>query len=122
MKLAIMQFCVSLCYFLSVTVHLIQLYFVHVSAGRPGFDSRQGHRIYLFATVSRLALGPTQPPIHWVPGAISAGVKWPVPEANHVSPSSVEVKNAWSYTSPPPYFAISRYLYTYRKSLWRGNT
>jgi hypothetical protein len=34
--------------------------------GLPGFDSRQD-RIFLFATMSRPAPGPTQPPIQWVP-------------------------------------------------------
>jgi hypothetical protein len=29
----------------------------------------------LFATMLRLALVPTQPPIQWVPGALSPGVK-----------------------------------------------
>jgi hypothetical protein len=37
-------------------------------AGRPGFDSRQG-RIFPFATKSRPALGPTQPPFQWEPGS-----------------------------------------------------
>jgi len=31
----------------------------------------KGH--FLFATVSKLALGPTQPPIQWVPGALPWG-------------------------------------------------
>jgi hypothetical protein len=34
-------------------------------------------------TASRPALGPTQPPIQWVPGALSPGVKWPGREAVH---------------------------------------
>jgi hypothetical protein len=36
--------------------------------------------------------GLTQPPIQWVPGAPSLGVKRPVREANHSPPSSAEVK------------------------------
>jgi hypothetical protein len=44
-------------------------------------------------------LGPTQPPIQQVPGALSLGVKRPGREADHSPPTSVEVKNAWRYTS-----------------------
>jgi hypothetical protein len=51
--------------------------------------------------VSRTALGPTQPPIQCVPGALSLGVKRLGREADHSSPSSAEVKNAWSSTSTP---------------------
>jgi hypothetical protein len=58
---------------------------------------------FLFTTASRTALGPTQPPIQWVPGALSLGVKRPVREADHSPPSSAEVKNAWRYTSTPQY-------------------
>jgi hypothetical protein len=35
---------------------------------------------------------PTQPPIQWVPGTLSLGVKWPGREADHSPPSSAEVK------------------------------
>jgi len=42
-----------------------------------------------------------QPPIQWVIGALPPGIKQLVHEANHSSPSSAEVKNAWSYTSSP---------------------
>jgi hypothetical protein len=61
-------------------------------AGLPGFDSRHD-KFSLFSTAPRLALGPTQTPIHWVPGAISPDVKPPGLEANHSPQSSAEVKN-----------------------------
>jgi hypothetical protein len=57
-----------------------------------GFDSRQGLGIFLFITMSRMALGPTQPPIKWVAGALSLGVKRLGREADHSPPSSAEVK------------------------------
>jgi hypothetical protein len=44
-------------------------------AGRPGFDPRQGQRIFLLVSASRPALGLTQLPVQWVPGAFSPGVK-----------------------------------------------
>jgi hypothetical protein len=55
-----------------------------------GFDSRQGQEIFLYSTSSRLTLGPTKPqlPIQWVPGIKRQGR-----EANHLPPSSAEVKN-----------------------------
>jgi hypothetical protein len=56
------------------------------------FESRQDLGIFLFTTASRPASGPTQPPIQWVPGALSFGVKRPGCEANHSPPSSAEVK------------------------------
>jgi hypothetical protein len=43
---------------------------------------------------TRTALGPTQPPIQWVAGALSLGVKQPGREADHSPLSSAEVKNA----------------------------
>jgi hypothetical protein len=45
--------------------------------GRPGLNSRQGQDIFLYSTVSRLVLGPTQTSIQCVPGALSLGVKRP---------------------------------------------
>jgi hypothetical protein len=57
----------------------------------------------LFATAFRTAPGPNQPPIQWVPEALSLGLKWPGDEANHSPPSKAEVRNEWSYNSTPPY-------------------
>jgi hypothetical protein len=50
-------------------------YSVWLQAGRLGFGPRQGQIIFLLAPASRLALGPNQPPIEWVPGVLSPGVK-----------------------------------------------
>jgi hypothetical protein len=60
--------------------------------GVLGFDFWRGLGIFLFTTASRAAVVPTQPPIQWVPGTLSLGVKRPGREADHSPPSSVEVK------------------------------
>jgi hypothetical protein len=39
--------------------------------GVQGFDSRRELGIFLFTAVSRTALGPIQPPIQWIAGALS---------------------------------------------------
>jgi hypothetical protein len=57
--------------------------------------------ISLFSTAPKPALESTQPPIQWVPEALSPGVKRPGREADHSLPSNAEVKNAWRYTSTP---------------------
>jgi len=48
--------------------------------------------LFLLTTASRTALGPTQPPIQWVQGAFSLGVKRSGHEADNSPPSSAEVK------------------------------
>jgi hypothetical protein len=53
-----------------------------------GFDSRQGLEIFLLTTASRRTLWPTQPPIQWIPGDLSMGVKRPGCQADHSPPSS----------------------------------
>jgi hypothetical protein len=59
-----------------------------------GFESQQGLGIFIFTIVSRPALGTTQPPIQWVPEALSLGIKQLGYEADH-SPSSSVAFRAW---------------------------
>jgi hypothetical protein len=74
-----------------------------------GFDSRRGLGIFLFTTVSRTVLGLTQPPIQWVPGALSLGVKRPGGEADHSPPSSAKVKER-----------VELYFHSPNTPSWRG--
>jgi hypothetical protein len=57
----------------------------------------------IFSKSSRPTLGSMQPPIQWVPRALSPGLKRPEREADHSTPASAEVKKMWIYTSTPPY-------------------
>jgi hypothetical protein len=68
-----------------------------------------GLGIFLFTSASRPDLGPTQPPIQWVPEALSLGVKRPGREADHSSPSSAEVKE-W----------VELYLHSHHTPTCRG--
>jgi hypothetical protein len=54
-------------------------------------------------------LGPTQPPIQWVSGDLSLGLKRPWREADHSPPSSTKVKE-W----------VELYLHSPNTSSWRG--
>jgi hypothetical protein len=65
--------------------------------------------ISVFTTASRPALRPTQPPIQWVPAALSLGVKRPGREADHSPPCSAEVKE-W----------VELYLHSPSTPSWRG--
>jgi hypothetical protein len=60
--------------------------------GVLGFDSRRELGIFLFTTMSRMALGPTQLPIQWVAGDLSLGVKRLGREADHSPSSNAMVK------------------------------
>jgi hypothetical protein len=56
-----------------------------------------------------MALGPTQPPIQWVQGVPSLGVKRPRRESDHSLPSSAEVKEC-----------VELYLHSPSAPSWRG--
>jgi hypothetical protein len=67
----------------------------------------------LLFTASRPTLGPTQPPIQSVRGALSPGIKRPGREANNLLPSDSEV-NMWSYTSTSQYVFMAWCLIKHR--------
>jgi hypothetical protein len=53
-----------------------------------GFGCRQGQTYLIFSETSRPAVGAARSPIQW---------------ADHLSPSTSEVTNEWSYNYTPPY-------------------
>jgi hypothetical protein len=71
--------------------------------GGGGSSSPVRVKNFHFSISSRLALGSTQPPIKWVPGSSSPGVKRQGREADHSPPTSAEVKETWIYTSTSSY-------------------
>jgi hypothetical protein len=79
-------------------------------AGQSGFDSQRGWEFIS----SRPALGPTRPPIKWVPGALSLGVKRLRHEADHSPPSSAKVKYGWAIPPRLQYVFMTWYLVKHR--------
>jgi len=61
-----------------------------------------GQKILFVSKISRLAVGPTLPPIQWVQGAIALGINGQAHQAYHTFSFRVVVKNQWSYSSTPP--------------------
>jgi hypothetical protein len=72
-------------------------------AGRPrGWSSSPGRvKNVIFSTSSRPALGFTQPPIQWVPVALSWRGKAARAWSWSLTSASAEVKKMWIYTSTP---------------------
>jgi len=54
----------------------------------PGSEKR-----FFLSEVSRLVLGPTQPPVEWVPQIFSPGVNQPGHETDNSSPCSAQFEN-----------------------------
>jgi hypothetical protein len=92
-----------------ITILWVSLVSFVAMIGVLEFDSRRRLGIFLFTTASRTALGPTQPPIQWAPGALFLGVKRPGREAGHSPPSSAEVREC-----------VELYLHSPNTPSWRG--
>jgi hypothetical protein len=63
------------CIMVSRVAQSVQCLATGWTIGRSRFDPRQRQMIFPLASVSIPALGPTQPPMQWVSGVISPGVK-----------------------------------------------
>jgi hypothetical protein len=59
-----------------------------------GVQFPEGTRNILKSVTTRLTLGPTQPPIYWVLGALSLGVKRSGHKDDHSLPSSARAKSS----------------------------
>jgi hypothetical protein len=81
----------SLCKYTYIYVYFSR-YSDELRTGRPGFDSRKGKEI-LFSNASRPALRPNKSPNQWIQGPFSSGIKWSGRKADHLPPSSSEVKS-----------------------------
>jgi hypothetical protein len=84
-------------------------------AGWSAFETEGGGElgIFLFATASRPALGPTHPHPNTTEDSFP-GVRSPGREADHSLPSSSDVKNAGSYTFIQQYVFTAWCLVNYR--------
>jgi hypothetical protein len=101
-------------------------YSVGIATG-CGLDDRGsipggGLGIFPFDTVSRPALGLTQPPIQWVPGALSLGVYRPGREADHSPPSSAEVNECVDLYLHPQYVCMAWCLVKHRDNFTKFNS
>jgi hypothetical protein len=56
--------------------------------------------IFIYVTAFRPALRPTQPPIQWLPGVLSLGIKQPWPEADHLM---LKLRRCGDHISISPY-------------------
>jgi len=59
-------------------------------------DMALGKQIYVFSKTPGPALGPTQPPLQWVPDFLTDGK---CHDVRHLPPTNAQIKNEWSFTS-----------------------
>jgi hypothetical protein len=77
---------------LSTRVHINKIIILNKQFHSFSSVGRGWELMFLFTTASRMALGLTQPPIQWLPGALSLEVRQPGLEADHSPPFNAEVK------------------------------
>jgi hypothetical protein len=90
---------------LHVSATQVSHYSNKLQTGWPGLNSWKGQEIFLYSLASRLALGPTQPPIQWVFRTLSPGVRRPEGEDDHSSSLSAQVKNGGAMP-PLPHISL----------------
>jgi hypothetical protein len=87
--------------------HVLVKIRVCLRSGRPG-DPGRGKMIFPLAFVSRSALGPIQPPVQWVPGVLSKGLKHGRGATLTTHPHLVlRSRMSRSYTSSPPSASVA---------------
>jgi hypothetical protein len=72
---------------------------------------------FFFTNASRSALGPTQPRIQWVTGALYAEIKRPSRESDNEPSSSPQAKNTWNYNSTPQCVFVASCLVKHRDNI-----
>jgi hypothetical protein len=70
--------------------------------GPRGQSSSAGRVKNFHFSLPRPAQRFIQSPIQWMPGALSPGLKRQGREADHLPPTSAEVKKTWIYISAAP--------------------
>jgi hypothetical protein len=99
LNIFLFQLAISMCWSRDSSVGIATVYGLDDQGG--GSSSPGRVKKFRFSISCRSAPGSTQPPIKWVLGALSPGVKRQGSEADHSPPTSAEVKKMWIYTSTP---------------------
>jgi hypothetical protein len=89
-----------------------------------GFDPRQGQKISPLSSVSRPALGPTQPPVQRIPGVLSSGAKRGRGVTLTTHPHLVlrsRMSRSYTYSPPSASMACSGTVLLYCGLLMHGN-